>query len=134
MIQPFIDKFMAQESVIRTELKAKRPEDYDALMKRVIETMKEDDGLEPDPERITIIDHGDYQGTRLYIIGATGYQPSTYWSIFVDYGSCSGCDSFEANRDHRSGDDEITDEEVNGNWTMMLHMAQSMKRVGGDES
>lgn len=130
MIQALVDKFMAQEAVIKAELKAKRPENYDALVTRVIAAMKSGAYSEPDLERITIIDHGDYQGTRLYIIGASGYQPSTYWSIFVDYGSCSGCDSFEANRGYG---DEIEDKEVNGNWAMMLHMAQQMKVIGEED-
>jgi hypothetical protein len=131
MIQRFVDKFMAAEQPLKAEFKAKRPENYDALVKRLLVLLSDRDSVEdnPDPERLTIIDHGDYQGTRLYVVAASGYLPSVYWSIFVPYGSCSGCDTFEANQGYRVDDDPIDDEEANGNWTMMLHMVQSMQQI-----
>lgn len=128
MIQAFIDKFMAASDAIKAEYKAKRPEDYDELVHRLVVALDGDEDNVPDPERITVIDHGEYQGTRLFIIGAKGYQPSTYWSIFVSYGSCAGCDTFEANQKYAIFG-EISDEEVNGNWTMMLHMVQNMRQL-----
>ena len=44
---------------------------------------------------ITEIDNGDYQGTLLYVIPFTNYQPSAYEHLitFIDYGSCSACDT-----------------------------------------
>lgn len=131
MIQKFVDRFMAAKPALDAELAAKHPEGYDALVQRVVEVLAEGDdyGETLDPKRITVIDHGDYQGTRLYVIGAKGYQPSRYWSIFVDYGSCSGCDSFEATREY--GDDPPTEKQARDYWTMMLHMVQSMKVIGG---
>ncbi len=131
MIQEFVDRFMDATPELKAKLKESRPSDYDELVRMVVDTLHSDDYGSPDPGRITVIDHGGYQGTRLYIVGADGYQPSTYWSIFVSYGSCSGCDTFQANRAGAFWDDDsISDEEVNGNWTMMLHMVQSMKVVG----
>jgi hypothetical protein len=131
MIRRFTDKFIASESDVKAELAKAHPEDYDALVRRVIEIVTGDDNDyehdQPDHERITVIDHGDYQGTRLYIIGAKGYEPSTYWSIFVDYGSCSGCDTLEAIRHY--ADDPPNAEQVQEYWTLMLHMAQSMCEV-----
>ena len=114
-------------------LAEKPPVNYDDLVSRVVRCLvdAEDQYETPDPGRITVIDHGDYQGTRLYIIGAAGYQPSHYWSIFVSYGSCSVCDTFEAIRDY--SDDPPTDQQKAAYWTLMLHMVQSMRRVGGDK-
>ena len=46
-------------------------------------------------ENVHEIDDGDYQGTLLYMIPVDIYQPS-YWqyvATYVDYGSCSGCDT-----------------------------------------
>lgn len=129
MIQTFVNRFMAAEKTIRAEYAAKRPESYDDLVTRVIESMhssESDYDEDPDPERIHIIDDGSYQGTRLYIIGEQGYQPSIYWSIFVNYGSCSGCDAFQRAQGYA---DEISEEEVNDYWKLMLHMVQSMKRI-----
>ena len=44
------------------------------------------------------IDDGDYQGTLLYLIPEDTYQPnsSEYLMTFVEYGSCSGCDTLQA--------------------------------------
>lgn len=48
-----------------------------------------------DAEKITEIDDGDYQGTLLFTIPEDTYQPSPhqYLMTYVDYGSCSGCDT-----------------------------------------
>lgn len=49
-------------------------------------------------KRITEIDNGDYQGTLLYVIPFDTYQPSEHDHLmtYVDYGSCSGCDTLQA--------------------------------------
>lgn len=49
-----------------------------------------------DPERITQINHGDYQGTLVFVVGGEGYQPWEHWYVTVGYGSCSSCDVWEA--------------------------------------
>lgn len=133
MIQKFVKRFMDAKPAIRAELALAHPEDYDALVKRLIVLLadkeNEDDWSErPDPERITVIDHGEYQGTRLYIVGAAGYQPDTYWYIFVNYGSCSGCDTLEGIRCYQ--DDPPSEEQLSEYWTLMLHMVQSMRELG----
>lgn len=58
---------------------------------------------------ITEIDDGDCQGTLLYLIPKNTYQPSEYEYLmtYVNYGSCSGCDTLQAIQDY--GKDEITD-------------------------
>ena len=44
---------------------------------------------------ITVIGDGDYQGTLMFLIPKACYQPSEseYLLTFVNYGSCSGCDT-----------------------------------------
>jgi hypothetical protein len=129
MIQKFVKRFMDAKQTIEAELRTADPEDYDALVKRVVQVIANEDDYEtPSVDRITVIDHGDYQGTRLYIIAASCYQPSRYWSIFVDYGSCSGCDTLESLKDYSDGPPD--DKQVNGYWTLMLHMVQSMRELG----
>jgi hypothetical protein len=134
MIQPFVDKFIAGQEDIKKDLKLNPPDNYDDLVERVIKVINPDtteysmDEL-PDPERIHIIDDGNYQGTRLYIIGITGYQPSTYWSIYVSYGSCSGCDSFQAIQNY---EDTVSDQQADDYYLMMLHMVQSMKEISDE--
>lgn len=130
MIQKFVDAFIAAEPEIKKELSTQHPDGYNDLVKRVIQVLSKinDYGL-PDPDKITVIDHGNYQGTKLYIIPEQGYQPSRYWAVFVSYGSCSGCDTFEAINSYSS--DPPTEQQVNDYWALMLHMVQNMKQIGG---
>lgn len=48
-----------------------------------------------DFNKMTVIDDGDYQGTLIFIIPSTTYQPSVDEYIYTHnyYGSCSGCDA-----------------------------------------
>ena len=48
-----------------------------------------------DIENITKIDNGGYQGTILWLIPRKTYQPCEYEYLmtYVNYGSCSGCDT-----------------------------------------
>jgi hypothetical protein len=128
MIQPFVDKVIDTKEQTILSFQEKVPESYAGLVDTLIDILSADGEYgSPDPKRITCIDRGDYQGTMLFIIGDNCYTPNTYWSIFVNYGSCSGCDSFEAIRPWSS--DPITIEIATKFWTLMLHMVQSMKEV-----
>ena len=77
-------------------------------------------GEEPDPERIHIIDDGDYQGTLVLVVGATGYQPHNYWVTTVSYGSCSGCDALDAAWNYEKNQD------YEAMFLIALHMLQGM--------
>ena len=133
MIQEFVDVLVAAKPDLIKEFKTTRPNGYRDLFTRLVKLLS-NEGYgrgaydDPDPKRITVINDGDYQGTLLFIVGAAGYQPYKYWACKVSYGSCSGCDTFQANRDGY-GDDEISDREAEGNYTMMLHMVQSIKEA-----
>jgi hypothetical protein len=135
VIQRFVDAFMSAKPAIVADLAKAHPDDYTSLVKSVMEVLSgvpEDwPHSSPDPERITVIDHGHYQGTLLYIVADKGYQPDDYWSIFVDYGSCSGCDTLESIRNY--DDTPPTEEQVGEYWTLMLHIVQSMKPLKKDE-
>lgn len=82
--------------------------DYKTLVKLVTEFILNNPEDEPyyleghgelkfQTEHITEIDDGQYQGTLLYLIPFDIYQPSEfeYLMTFVDYGSCSGCDTLQ---------------------------------------
>mgnify|MGYP003662132865 CR=1 FL=1 len=45
-----------------------------------------------------IINDGDYQGTQIFMIPTTSYQPDIDDYYFTEnyYGSCSGCDTLES--------------------------------------
>jgi len=65
----------------------------------------------------------------LFVVAAEGYQPSTYWAVKVEYGSCSGCDTFESIREY--GNAPPTDEQAKKYFTLALHIVQGLREVGG---
>ena len=77
-----------------------------------------------DPKRVTRIDDGDYQGTLVFVIGETGYQPHRYYVTKVSYGSCSHCDTLQS-----VWDVEDVEERSRQYLTLALHMVQSMVAI-----
>ena len=87
--------------------------EYKDLVKLTVMFILNDEN-EWDANKIKEIDDGDYQGTLLYLIPEDTYQPdsSEYLMTFVDYGSCSGCDTLQAIQcflDTKSRDKSIDD-------------------------
>ena len=121
MIQKFVDRFMSSD--LRQRYVSAPPQDYDQIFNDVCGVIRDENEYPTlDLDRITVIDHGDYQGSRLFVVGASGYQPSTYWACLVSYGSCSSCDSFQSV-------EGTPEEKAEGFWTLGLHMVQSMKVI-----
>lgn len=133
MIKEFVERFDASRATLLAQYKAKAPDNYEAIVKDVIGVLGKGDDCDdkPDPARIHKIDDGDYQGTFIFVIGAEGYQPSTYWYVSVGYGSCSGCDTFEAIGNY--SDEPPTDEQANQYLTLALHVVQGLKKMGDAE-
>lgn len=129
MIKEFVDKINTEKSKLEDVFKLKHPSCYKELVTNVITFLSDDKYDSIDPERVHEIDDGDYQGTLLYVIGAKGYQPSTYWSVAVSYGSCSGCDTLQAITDF--GDDPPDEQQVKDYMTLALHIVQGLKLIGG---
>lgn len=132
-----IDEFVAAWEKRRNEVEAvffeKHPEEYIDVVRAVVSILSDAydyDYESPDPSRIHEINDGDYQGTLLYVVGANSYQPSVYWWVMVDYGSCSGCDALEGIRS--CGDDPPTAGQVEQYMTLALHIVQKLKRLDGD--
>lgn len=132
MIKEFVEKFEENKEVLRKDFLSKHPSCYQDIVESVVKILKGAYICEsPDPDRIHQIDDGDYQGTLLYLIASSGYQPSVYWYVFVSYGSCSGCDTLESIRDD-SADKET---QIDDLMTLALHIVQGLKKIGGwDES
>lgn len=130
MIQTFVDKFMASKARLRERFATERPDSYQDLVKRVVEVLHDDEDYNSiDPSRITTIDHGHYQGTLVFVIGASGYQPYDYWYVKIGYGSCSGCDTLQSIQEWG---DTISEKEVDGYMTLALHIVQGLKKMGDD--
>lgn len=136
MIQPFVDRFMAGKDALRETWRAAPPKEYADIVKGVIKLIHDADDETwrmPDPERVHQIDDGDYQGTLVFVIGATGYQPSDYWYVRISYGSCSGCDTLQAIRDDGGWDEPPSDSQLDRYMTLSLHVVQQLKAMGGYE-
>ena len=91
--------------------------DYETLVELTFDVIFNTDveyGMELDIENIIYIDNGDYQGIQLYLIPFKTYQPSEYECLmtFVNYGSCSGCDTLQSIQSNRYDDDNYNDDNV----------------------
>lgn len=92
------------ESKLRKVLKESEPDflrecTYKSLVSLIVQTIfnngPDRQNRTWDAEKITEIDDGDHQGTLLFLIPEVTYQPASYEYLmtFVEYGSCSGCDT-----------------------------------------
>ena len=140
MIEEFTKRWFERNHLVREQFEKEIPDSYKDIVKAVVTMLHDEEKYESiDPERIHEIDDGDYQGTLLYVIGETSYQPDTYWYVKVGYGSCSGCDTLEA---ITSGEWGLETEEEKQAWkkeavdqlmTLALHIVQGLKKMGDDE-
>ncbi len=130
MIKEFVDLFMAKKPELERVFKEKHPDDYEEIVNAVVNILHTDEYGGIDPKRIHEIDDGDYQGTLLYVIADSSYQPDEYWYVKVGYGSCSGCDTLQDIND--SCDDKPpTDEQVKDYMALALHIVQGLKKMEG---
>jgi hypothetical protein len=134
MIKEFVDKFMESRDVIRAHFKEKYPEEYEEIVREVVRAINPEEGYDtPDPTRIQRLDFGDYQGTLLFIIPNTAYQPDKFWFVKIAYGSCSGCDTLcDINQCLYDGDTP-SKEQLDDYMTLALHIVQAIKELGGEE-
>jgi hypothetical protein len=130
VIKEFVQAWEARKNEVRAALSAKHP-DYSDIVRAVVSILSDTEYYgAPDPNRITLIDYGDYQGTLLFIIAASGYQPSDFWFVKVAYGSCSVCDTLQAICQY--SDDPPTESQVNDYMTLALHIVQGLKAMDGE--
>jgi hypothetical protein len=132
MIVRFVERFDQSKKIFREKFSEAHPSDYDDLVKTVVEVLsderwKDEECDRMDPSRIHTIDDGEYQGTLLYVIGAASYQPSRYWYVKVDYGSCSGCDTLHGIRGYDG--ESPTKLQVDDYMTLALHIVQGLREL-----
>lgn len=79
---------------------------------------------------ITKVDNGSYQGTIIFIIPKATYQPdvSDYVMTYVEYGSCSGCDTLEAICMY-GYDEKPSESQIKEYMTLSLHLVQRLRRL-----
>ena len=102
MLKIIAEKWAARQNLLRAKLAQINIDNlnYLDLVKVTFSTIYNDEdylSLNIDVEKITEIDNGDYQGTLLYVLPFSNYHPSEtdYFITYVDYGSCSGCDTLK---------------------------------------
>lgn len=102
MIEELTKAWPDIERALLAKYSEEGPGSYEQIFRDLITEWPDPNGWEdgPDPDRLVTIDHGDYQGTIVFVVGAKGYQPWTYWVCKAGYGSCGGCDALEAIRDY----------------------------------
>ena len=130
MIKIAIRRWEKNKDKILAEFKEKHPESYLDIVKTLIKHISKGrcDSFSPDHNRITEIDHGHYQGTLVYVIGAKGYQPHRYWYTKSGYGSCSSCDTLQSIKD--CNNELPTDWQAKQYQTLALHLLQGLKEMG----
>lgn len=141
MIDRYVEIYNTEKQVLRKRLKKLVQQntdecdeytyfEYGALVTCLIQFLNSfNDGYESapqlDPGRITEVDHGDYQGTLVYVIGATGYQPNEYVVTKVHYGSCSVCDTLKSILEDTHNQEQQLDDLL----ILCLHIIQQMKLI-----
>ncbi len=131
MIKEFIQQWDERKHLLEEWLKENEPSQYEDIYKKLFElVITKQNGYADDWnwERFRVIDDGHYQGNLIFILCNDSYQPDLRDYIFteVDYGSCSGCDTFQHIRD-LAWEDKNTDDQVKQYMTLALHMVQETK-------
>lgn len=129
MIKEFIAIWDEHKGEIQEKFEQGHPENYKAIIHAVVSMLHDNSNKydKPDPNRIHEIDDGDYQGTLVYVIGGSGYQPYEYWYVKVSYGSCSGCDTLKSIRGYENG--KPSKEQVQQYMTLALHIIQGLEEM-----
>ena len=73
---------------------------------------------------MTVLDHGSYQGTQVFILPRDTYQPNVaeYVYTYVEYGSCSVCDTLQGISGY---EDELPcEEQIVDYMILALHLLQ----------
>lgn len=138
MIQEFIKKWDSRKDFLREHLETCKGEDitYSYLVEKIFKIVINDSdryGYKNfDTEKMIVIDHGDYQGTLIFIIPAKTYQPSIedYVVTHNYYGSCSGCDTLMWILEYEDG--YLSESQIDELMTLCLHLVQKMKFLGDD--
>jgi hypothetical protein len=133
MILNYVKQWEERKHLLEQWLNKNEPVSYKhiyMMLFKLVITRSERGELEWDWKRFKVLDNGDYQGNKIFILCSNTYQPELTDYIFtsVAYGSCSGCDTFQAIQES-----EDKAERVKGYMTLALHMVQETKSFKTNE-
>lgn len=102
--------------------------DYDSYKKLVIALLNKVINVDLDwdefnTEKVHEIDDGNYQGTLVFLVPESRYQPDRYFYTMVWYGSCSYCDTLQSIQSENLGG-YPTDDQVKDYMALCLNMLQ----------
>ena len=138
MIKEFVNQWDKNKKELEEYFRTHKQEEYNKYLKIVKlliqyvlnEGLKDDcDEIKINPDTLTEIDFGDYQGTLIYVFAEDTYQPSTNETFYtsVAYGSCSGCDTLQDIQEY--GLEEFPNEEqVEDYMKLSLDILQKINR------
>lgn len=138
MIKEFVNQWDKNKKVLEEYFRTHKQEEYNEYLKIVKlliqyvlnKGLNDDwDEIKINPDTLTEIDFGDYQGILIYVFAEDTYQPSTNETFYtsVAYGSCSGCDTLQAIQEY--GLEEFPNEEqIEGYMKLSLDILQSINR------
>ena len=134
MILHYVKQWEERKHLLEQWLNENEPYSYEGIHEMLFDlVLTKPNGREHqkwDWDRFTTIDDGSYQGNQIFILCSNVYQPELKDYIFtsVAYGSCSGCDTFQAIKES-----EDKAERVKGYMTLALHMVQETKSFKTNE-
>lgn len=103
-----------------------------AVVEHVLNPSDNDYDFKWDSKNITMIDNGDYQGTLLFLIPQDTYQPYEYDYLitYVNYGSCSGCDTLMFIQSSGICDEDyLTDKQVEDYMVLCKDILTNIKKT-----
>lgn len=85
-----------------------------------------------DTKNILVIDDGNYQGTQIFILHKSSYQPSLKEYVYTNtyYGSCSGCDTLQSISCYDEGKPNKI--QLKEYMELSLHLLQKLKYMGDE--
>jgi len=134
-----IDKWDKNKEVLKQKIATSKGHhfwDYENLVEMIIKYVLNDSENSYelwDETEIIEVDHGDYQGTLLFLFHRRGYQPSggDYMITEVGYGSCTVCDTLQSiqwdDYNYEDPEAEPTEQQVEDYMTLCLHLIQQMR-------
>ncbi len=124
MIQEFVEQWDRKKDRLRQRIAECRPDEYKQLVELVAEIM--DEGKTLDPSRVFEFWGSDYQGNALYVLRGKDnvYEGDCFYTVKVDYGSCSGCDTLQSIVVDFAGDKQL-----DRYMKLCLHIVQELKEA-----
>lgn len=135
MIKQVIDQWCKNKGNLEIYFRETPQRDYSSythIVKKIIELVlndSSDESMKIDPEEISVIDDGYYQGTQIFFFHRMTYKPEVedyYWTNNY-YGSCSGCDALLGISQYEYG--LPNSDQVSQYMNLSLNLIQKIKKL-----